>query len=393
MPDPLPPADADTHFRLVATADWQIGMVGGTYSPVAAKLLRDTRISTIGRVLEAAETVGAQAVLAAGDLFEFPDQPQDTAAAVASVLQDHRDVPIHVIPGNHDLYGPGTVWTKPQLKGVSHMTVHHEDGPVSLADGVTLWPLPVRSKHDVNPLHDRLPPVHDEPGVHVVMAHGHDIAYLPLDHEDCKLPIDSEIVVDKGYALLVLGHWHSFKRISERVVYPGTHEQTKFGEKDAGNIVIIDVPLDGSAPAYHVRSTGQLRWGHHTMDCTTRTLPDAVEEQVRELSEGVDFLELTLTGEIGLDDALDALPRARAAVEPMVKHLTWINETRVRIDLDAAIAERPLPQGLRQVQEGLLEQLQEAGDDRDAVDVLRAELEVLYEVARDVGATGTEVNR
>ena len=389
----LTPVNPDTHFRLLATADWQIGMLGGSFSPAAAELLREARIATLDRVLSVAGSEGAQAVLAAGDLFEFPNQPHETTARVAEILQRNRDVPIHAIPGNHDLYGPGTVWTTPEIQGVSHLHVHHGDGPVTLADGVSLWPLPVHSKHDINPQHDRLPEVLDRPGVHIVMAHGHDTAYLDLKHEDCVLPIDSAAVIGMGYTLVVLGHWHSWNPVSERVLYPGTHEQTKFGERDAGQVAIIDVPLDGSVPTFHPHRSGQIRWRRETLDCTGKTLPDEVEQHVRELSEEVDFLELTLTGEIDLNDALDALPRARAAVAPMLKQLTWRDETRERIDLDAALSQFELPQGLRQVQETLLRELEEAGgEDRDAVDALRAELEVLYRVAHDVGAIGGETS-
>lgn len=386
----LPPVNPDTHFRLVATSDWQIGMVGGSFGPQSAKLLRDTRIETIERILTTAEDVGAQAVLAAGDLFEFPDQPKETAGRVAKILQRHRDIPIHAIPGNHDLYGPGTIWTKPELHGIGHLTVHPGDDPAALAEGVTLWPLPVLSKHDINPQHDRLSPVTDEPGVHIVMAHGHDTSYLDLQHEDCKLPIASGAVVEMGYSLLILGHWHSWNPISERVLYPGTHEQTKFGERDAGYIAIVDVPLDGSAPTVHRHRSGTLRWHREAFDCTGRTLPDDLVQHLGDLSADIDFLELTLTGDVHLNDSLAALPQARAAIEPMVEHLSWVDETRELVDLDTAIAQYALPQGLRQVQEALLVELQRAGDDHELMGALRAELEVLYEVARDVGAIGVE---
>ena len=405
IPHALPPlADPTTHFRVLATADWQIGMVGGAYRTEAATLLRAKRIETIGVVLDVAERAGARAILAAGDLFEFPDQPRETTAAIAKLLNKHRHVPVHAIPGNHDLHGPGTVWTQPELLAVQHLKIHAADGPVELNAGnaqtdnaqtdnaqtdnaqtpVTLWPLPVHSKYDSNEQQRRLEDVRATAGVHIVMAHGHDTSYLQFDHEECVLPINSTAVIEKGYTLLVLGHWHSFHQINSRTVYPGTHEQTKFGERDAGNVAIIDVPLDGSEPIFHKVRVGQFGWHSETIDCTGLVLPDALEQRGREVSVDADFVSLTLTGEVGLNDALHALPRARTAIAEMVEQLTWNDQCRERIDLDAAVAEYELPQGLRQVQEALLQELIDA--DQTEAAGLRAELEVLYEVAGNVGA-------
>jgi DNA repair exonuclease SbcCD nuclease subunit len=380
----LPDFDPETHFRLVATADWQLDMVGGSLGAAGAELLRDARIESVATILRVAESVGAQAVLAAGDLFEFPRPSDDTITAVAQVLQRHRAVPIHAIPGNHDLDGPGTVWRRPEIAAVSHLTVHVEDDRVALSEGVWLHSLPVRSKHDTNPQHERLAPFVERSEVHIVMAHGHDTAFLDMQHEDCKLPINSSAVIDRGYALLVLGHWHSWNEVNARVLYPGTHEQTKFNEKDAGNIAIIDLPLDGGEPTFHRHRVGKLNWQQIDFDCSNQELPEDLIERGRVLSEEADFLEVTLTGEVSLKDTLEALPYALDAVKTMVGHLRYQDQTRQRVDLEAALEDVPLAQGLRQVQETLMGELVHAGDDSAAADLIRAELEVLYESNRDV---------
>ncbi len=394
----VPAAEPARFFRLLATADWQIGMIGGRLAPAAAEALRRARIDGIDTVLKLAADAGAQAVLAAGDLFEFASQPAATCGAVAAAMHRHPGVPIHAIPGNHDLYGPGTVWRSPELDGVKHLHVHHQDGEVALTDGVTLWPLPVRSKHDVNLQHDRLPDGTDRDGLHIVMAHGHDKAYLDLDrdgdHEDCKLPLDSRVVTQAGYHLLVLGHWHSFLQVGARTVYPGTHEQTRFHERDAGHVAVIDVPLDGGEPAVHKVSVGAMRWRRQDFDVTDKALPDDLVEHVRGLADEVDFLELKLIGDIDQSARIDALPRARAAIEPMaLHHVGWSDETSERIDLEAALARYELPAGLREVQRGLLTDLVDAAGDADRGEALRAELQALFEMARDVGALDGEVAR
>lgn len=372
-------------MRILATADWQLDMLGGGLSPAARAHLSEARVSTIERLLVLAKEEKVDAILAAGDLFEYPSPSPEVVTAVAEVLQQHRDIPIHAIPGNHDLHGPGTVWTTPEFEAIKHFHLHTEVSSVDLGGDVHLHAIPVTSKYDTRPQDELLDDVSDAGGTHIVMAHGHDVAYMDLGHEDCKLPLHSTRLIDKGYHLVVLGHWHSWNPVSDRVIYPGTHEQTKFGESDAGHVAIIDIPDGGGAPVIEQRRVGQIRWARDRFDCTGKPLPDAVVDFVRERSEEVDFLELTLTGDVGLDDALDAIPRAERACRTMLTHLVWVDETKGVIDIDALTEKVELPLGLREIQRGILAELQSAEGDEETVAQLRDELQALYGACRDAG--------
>ena len=167
---------------------------------------------------------------------------------------------------------------------------------------------------------EHLDDVSEEEGVNIVMAHAHDVAVGTFGgHEDdCTLPIDSPKVIGKGYTLLILGHWHSWLEVQEnRVLYPGTHEQTKFGERDAGYVAIIDVPEDGCEPQIEKKKVGQIQWASEEFDCTERELPDDLIEFVRhQVDGGIDFLKLKLIGEVDVDALADAIPDAIAAAAP-----------------------------------------------------------------------------
>ena len=305
-------------MRILATADWQLNMLGGKLDPKARDYLSSQRVDTIDQLLSLATKEDVDAVLAAGDLFEYPSPSPEVVAAVAEVLQQHREIPIHAIPGNHDLYGPGTVWMTPEFQAISHFHLHTDTDSVELKDGVHLHPIPVGSRHAIEVQDERLDDVSAEDGTHIVMAHGHDLDYMNFDHEDCKLPLHSRRLIEKGYSLVVLGHWHSWKQVSDRVLYPGTHEQTKFGESDAGYVAIIDIADGSAAPVIKKHRVGQVRWSQESFDCTGEALPEALEAFVREQSTTVDFLELTLTGEVAVDASIDALPRAEIACAPML---------------------------------------------------------------------------
>jgi hypothetical protein len=83
---------------------------------------------------------------------------------------------------------------------------------------------------------------------------------------------------------LALGHWHSFARYDGpdgvcRMAYAGTHETTKFGERDSGNAVIVEITHHGSPPKLTPVKTGRLDW--RTIECTVdqpQSLAPVIEE-------------------------------------------------------------------------------------------------------------------
>ena len=262
--------------KILATADWQMDMAAGFLNEGARDYLSAKRVETIEVILELAKEENVDVILAAGDLFEFPSVSPEVTNAVVQVLQ-RSTVPIHAIPGNHDLYGSSSVWNTPEFRAIDHFHLHNEQTQTEIAEGVFLHSIPVKSKFDMQSQDERLDDVSEEEGVHIVMAHAHDVAAGTFGgHEDdCTLPIDSSKVIGKGYSLLILGHWHSWLEVQEhRVLYPGTHEQTKFGERDAGYVAIIDVPKDGGEPQIEKKKVGQIQWANEEFDCTGRELPD-----------------------------------------------------------------------------------------------------------------------
>ena len=376
-------------MRILATADWQLDMLGGTLSPTAREHLAETRVSTVEKILELAAEENVDAILAAGDLFEYPSPSPAVITEVAAVIQRHRNIPIHAIPGNHDLYGYGTVWKSPEFEAIGHFHLHSEQTCVELSDGFYLHSIPVKNKFATDPQEELLDDVSDKDGVHIVMAHGHDVSYMNFgDHEsdDCNLPIDSNEVIAKGYALVILGHWHSWNEVAPRVLYPGTHEQTKFTERDAGYVAIIDIPEDGGDPVIDKKKIGQIQWSTKTFDCTGRNLPDELIDYGGDISNDTDFLKLALTGEVELDDFTDAIPRAQQACEPMFGHLIFeTQDLTTSIDVVAMTNRVDLPPGLREIQGSILLELKSAQGDDEATKDLQDELRALYRACRDAG--------
>ena len=74
----------------------------------------------------------------------------------------------------------------------------------------------------------------------------------------------------------------------------------------------------------------------------------------------------------------------------MLKHLTWVNKTSSVIDVDVMTKNVELPHGLRNIQQDLLQESQNAAGDDERVAKLRDELEALYRACRDVGVIREE---
>ena len=375
--------------RILATADWQMDMVGGGLNSGAREYLSAARVETIEKILELAKEENVDVILAAGDLFEYPRPTPEVVAAVAKVLQRSK-VPIYAIPGNHDLYGSSSVWNTPEFREIRHFNLHHEQSQTEIADGVILHSIPVKNIYDIQPQDELLEDVSDEDGVHIVMAHAHDVAVGTFGaHENSiKLPIDSSKVIGKGYSLLILGHWHSWLEVEEnRVLYPGTHEQTKFGERDAGYVAIIDVPEDGSEPQIVQKKVGKIQWANEEFDCTERELPDDLIEFVRQqVDDGVEFLKLKLFGEVDVDALAGAIPDAKAVCGTLVRHFdVSTDDLTTVIDVEAMTNKVELPMGLREIQSSILTDLKNEQGNEEMTNNLMDELTALYRACRSAG--------
>jgi DNA repair exonuclease SbcCD nuclease subunit len=98
--------------------------------------------------------------------------------------------------------------------------------------------------------------------IRVGLAHG-TVEGVPQPEPDHPIPRDS--AARAGLDYLALGHWHSTSFYpapdgSVRMAYCGTHETTSFGERDSGNILVVEIAGPGASPATTPVRTGGLTW-------------------------------------------------------------------------------------------------------------------------------------
>ncbi|CAI8157459.1 MAG: Nuclease SbcCD subunit D [Prochlorococcus marinus str. MIT 9215] len=304
----------------IHTADWQIGK---PYRRIADEQkrfkLQQERLNAIGRIRDAARIQGAAFVVVAGDLF---DSPTPSTTAVLEVLEaiGEMEIPVLVIPGNHDHGALGTVWHREdfqrhQRQMASNLQLLLEREPVEL-DQAVLLPCPLLRNQDSSDPTLWLRSLDwgalDVSKPRVVLAHGgvHSFGGREYGSDDeaqagANNLIDLDALPQHEIDYIALGDWHNLKQVSEKAWYSGTPEPDRFDQgegNERGQVLSIDVSR-GAAPDVQTIPTGRIRW--HNIRCRFNSDDDLdrFERQVEELTAGRvarDLLRVEVSGSLSL---------------------------------------------------------------------------------------------
>ena len=290
--------------RFIQTSDWQIGMKGGGLGE-AGPIVRETRIKSIHNVLKSAKEQNVDFVLLCGDIFEHNMVSQEDVKKVVAVFNQYPDIPLYLLTGNHDMLGADCVYNRAIFQRLNNLTILRTSESVEVT-GATLHPCPVLSKFTKQDLTGTIPVVREVDGIHIGVAHGSLVGKSPAPNwEDTDLPIDPSCVDKTGIDYLALGHWHSHRAFDDRagtarMVYSGTHEQTNYGEDNAGQCLLVEIDEKGDAPKIKPVKTGQLTWAsreHEMKDSSSLTELKNYFESIK----GIDMVRLVLQGELPLE--------------------------------------------------------------------------------------------
>jgi DNA repair exonuclease SbcCD nuclease subunit len=245
-------------MKFLHTADWQIGMKAVHVSE-AGEQVRQVRIETVRRLVNVARDHDAEFILVAGDAFEDNAVERVLVQRVADILSSSK-LPVFILPGNHDPTIPGSVWEHPAWKSCENVSVLTEEKPIEIPGGV-LYPCPLREKRsgkDPTAWIEKS----TEAGVHIGLAHG---TVEAIHQEEPEYPIRRDAAARAGLDYLALGHWHSVATYPDvngaiRMAYSGTPETTRFGERDSGNVLIVEIPSGDGSPVVTPLRVGALEW-------------------------------------------------------------------------------------------------------------------------------------
>src|SRR3954447_9249360 len=139
-------------LRFIQTGDWHLGQAYRKFDAGSAERLRASRLDAIGTVLSEAERREAAFVVATGDQF---DGPQPDPPLVREMLDRIGASPldVHMIPGNHDPCGPGSVYERAEFKSrPANLHLHDRARPVPIPESdAILFPCPCAARYGDDP--------------------------------------------------------------------------------------------------------------------------------------------------------------------------------------------------------------------------------------------------
>lgn len=290
--------------RFIQTSDWQIGMKGSGLGE-AATIVRDIRFESIHNVLKSSRDHKVDFVLLCGDIFEHNMISQEDVKKVISILNEYSDIPVYLLPGNHDILGPDCVYNREIFQRVKNLTLLRANNPIE-AQGAILHPCPVFSKFSKQDPTEAIPNVNDSDKIHIVIAHGSLVGkFAASNWEDIDLPINPSCVDRTGVDYLALGHWHG-NRIFEdgngvaRIAYSGTHEQTNYNEDNAGQCLLVEIQEKGKTPKLEPIRTGHLTWLSTEFEMKDSSSIKELENYLYSIKK-IDMVRLVINGELPLE--------------------------------------------------------------------------------------------
>ena len=344
------------------SADWQLGMVRRFLGPDGQARFAQARLDAVARIGEVAGQTGAAFVVVAGDVFEHNQVERQTILRAAEALK-RIDVPVLLVPGNHDALEPGSLWTSPQWRAHApeHVMVLTDSTPYEVVPGVEVVAAPWRSRR---PLTDPVASAYDglapaDGKLRVLVGHGQ---FDELNGGLTDVPaIDAggleRALADGRLHFVALGDRHSATRVRDRIWYSGSQEVTSTEETDAGNV--LAVTLDGDSCEVTPHKVGTWHMIEHRAEVDGDESVTALEDWFAELPDKErTYIRLGVSGSLSLpllsrlDAIVDAQGEVFASVERSAKQWTV----------------RPMPQ------DADFEDLALSGPARAALDELREAL-------------------
>ncbi len=208
------------------------------------------------------------AVLCAGDLFDDPFPEPEWWQGLIRLLKkwDWSSRPVFLLPGNHDPLTANSVYdsSHPFRAALPHgvHVVDRRDFCYEISAEAVLYATPCTSKAGEQDLASQLPLRGEEdPRIRIGMVHGQT---FDIPGSQTNFPIAKDAATQRGLDYLAVGDTHAFREVPPGAVvptiYPGTPEQTRFGEQETGFVSLVCFRRTGRKPIIEKHAVGRWVW-------------------------------------------------------------------------------------------------------------------------------------
>jgi DNA repair exonuclease SbcCD nuclease subunit len=307
--------------------------------PVLGRQRRHALRETLKSIVRLCAELKVDGLMCGGDLCEQDRFTPDTVQFISGLFAT-LEIPVFLAPGNHDWFGPDSIYQLADWTPNVHVFTEDKLTPISLCDGLTLWGAAHRAPANTDGFLSSGFKV-DRGGVNLALFHGSEYSGLHFQESGKRphAPFHSGEIAAAGLDHAFLGHFHTAVD-GERHTYPGNPEPLSFGEVGPRGAVLATIAADGSVLRERFRvATSQVTSIEVCLDVVSATdVRDRVRAALSALSGTV---RVTLNGEVppsvelhvadlaGLGDHLDAF-------------LPQIGRIRVSYDLEALLAEQTI---------------------------------------------------
>ncbi len=233
------------------TADLQIGMAAPGLGPLASQV-QEARIASLKTILKLGAERKVNFVIIVGDLFETNQVSKKCALEVVNILENASPLLIFILPGNHDYYGPNSVYARSEFLHLGkHVHIFSERKPYIIPDlDITFYPSPCfETRGNESPINW----IKKQSGTkyHIAIVHGSIPSRFGGNQaEDEYFPMNEKELRNLGMDYIALGHWHSLhpdpkEESDSPFYYSGTPEPTGFGEKLSGFALLVELGETG----------------------------------------------------------------------------------------------------------------------------------------------------
>lgn len=336
--------DGGMAVRFLHTSDFQIGMTRAFLDSDAAPRFEQDRLEAVTRLGEVAKQQECDFIVVAGDVFEHNALSRRTLARALEVLR-RIEVPVYLLPGNHDPLTPDSVLHTLDGSDGLHAICDNSPFEVATASGerCEIVGAPLRSKHAAEDLlQEALSGLEPVEHVRIAVAHAQDFGDFgedPIDVEETAR-LCAAGVVD----YVALGDTHSTTQLeaSGRIWYSGAPETTAFreaetggGEKDSGNVLVVSIDKEGGRASVEVEKHRVGAWTFDSLHAEVHS-----EEDVAAFVDKLDaypdkprtVVKYTLVGTLSLhamrelEQGIDALRPSFAALYERTRKMNLLLE-------------------------------------------------------------------